>query len=398
MFKDFSKGTSAFLITVIQVSDGSFGKFDVITPFPFNSSIFKVLNNSVLIGGYYNSRPLVLHFDLSSKQSKIIPGFFNDPGEITQILTHPDGAFEVLISSKNKDRKKAVWIRRYSNEGDLLSTTILHPKDNLNFIYGVSSRLSDGTQIVSGMYGRNKEYSRGVFISKILDEDTHETSYYSFADLNRFFNYMKAKKEARIKGRIARRKVKGKKVRLSYKLMIHDLIPDKDQYILVGEAYYPHYTTYTGSTQFISTTYVPGSRMVFDGYIYTHAVVIGISKNGKLLWDNSFEINDIKTFNLQQYVNIKPEKDKVFLFYIHNNIIRTKIIQNQDIIENKSYEAIKLKYPEDQIVTQISELNKLDHWHGEYFYAYGVQQVQNLSEANVDIVRKVFFINKITYK
>lgn len=399
LFKDFSKGLANFLITVISLTDSTFGHYNVDTPFSFNSSLFKVVGNSALIAGYYNSRPLVLHYDFISKKSKIIPGFFNDSGELTQILTAEDGSFEILVISRNLERKKSVWIRNYTNQGELVNTTIINPAEKLHLNFGLSSRLPDGTHIVSGIYGRNREYSQGVFIAKILDYGEYDIKYYSFGELGRFFNYMKAKRESRIKNRIERKKIRGKKIKLSYRLLIHELIPNGNEYILIGEAYYPHYIPYSRSSFRYTGSLLPNSgQMVFDGYQYTHAVVIGIGPNGELLWDNSFEINDVRTFKLQQYVNIKPEADRVLLSYIHNNIIRTKIIQGQEILEGKSFERIKPKFEQDEIINQVTDVNKLVQWFGEYYYAYGVQRVSNTVRPGVNLNRKVFFINKIIYK
>jgi gamma-glutamylcyclotransferase (GGCT)/AIG2-like uncharacterized protein YtfP len=142
---------------------------------------------------------------------------------------------------------------------------------------------------------------------------------------------MKARREKRVKEKIERRRIKGKKIKFNYRVLVQELIPFGNQYILLGEAFYTHYT-------------YPGNVQVFDGYQYTHAVVIGFDKNGKLMWDNSFEINDVKTYALEQYVKIYPQKEGIILLYLYENTIRSKIISGSDVLEGKSLDEMKLKF------------------------------------------------------
>src|SRR5690606_7477078 len=65
----------------------------------FHVTEFQVINESILIGGYFNRVPLVLYFNISTGQSRVLPGLFNEEGELTQIRTYPDGTFQVLISA-----------------------------------------------------------------------------------------------------------------------------------------------------------------------------------------------------------------------------------------------------------------------------------------------------------
>jgi hypothetical protein len=138
------------------------------------------------------------------------------------------------------------------------------------------------------------------------------------------------------------------------------------------------------------------SDLIFDGFQYTHAVVIGFDKNGKLLWDNSFEINDVKTYDLEQFVKIYPHDKSISLLYLFENEIRNKIISNSDVLEGKSFNDIKMKFKDDQVKDKETETSKLDYWYDRHFFAYGVQQVHNLREPSVPSTRKVFFVNKIT--
>jgi hypothetical protein len=217
--------------------------------------------------------------------------------------------------------------------------------------------------------------------------------YYNYGDLKNFFNYMKAKRAARVKQRVERRKIKGKKLRFNYRLLVHDIVKDNGNFLMIGEAYYPKYGSYS------SFSYYPGGygNMAFEGYKYTHAVVIAFGPGGKLIYDNSFEINDVLSYRLEKLVSLNVQDGKVVLLYTYDDVIRSKIIQGNQVLEGKSFNEIELAFESDIVGNNDSEVGGLEKWYGNYFFAYGVQRIKNLGAGGADLNREVFYINKIFY-
>jgi len=385
---------SGFKLITLSGETGTYSLYTINNLIPFSPTDFAVTNNSVLIGGYFNYRPLVLHFSFETQRSKILPGFFNEVGELNQIKVYPDGSSDIIVCAKNFERKKCLWIRTYDAEGDLVKTTILNPDKSKNLIFGRSVKMPDGKQIVSGVYGRTAEYSRGIFIAEINPYGEYTMNYHNFSDLQNFFSYMKARKEKRVKERIERRKVKGKKIRFNYRFLVQEVIPYKNQYIMMGEAFYPQYR-YLNDTRGGYGSPMFGSDRIFDGYRYTHAIMIGFDQQGKLIWDNSFEINDVKTFTLEQFVKIAPEEERVVLLYLFDNMIRSKIINNEEVLEGKSLEALNTRFSGDVVLERSTTTSHLEYWYSNHFYAYGIQTIKNPSFGKNS--RRVFFINKLAY-
>jgi hypothetical protein len=172
---------------------------------------------------------------------------------------------------------------------------------------------------------------------------------------------------------------------------------------MLGEAFYPHYS-------YTSRSYTPMSRafsvsspmtrgdLVFDGYQYTHAVVVGFDKSGRLQWDNSFEINDVRTFQLTQFVKIAPQDDRIVLLYLFDNVIRSKIIKEKEILEGKTFDHLQMKFMDDVVRANDTESSTLAYWYGTTFYASGFQQVRHVNDKRAMTGRRVFFINKVEYK
>lgn len=376
-----------FIILAINQTNGTYRLFPVKNIIPFYPSEFMLTSKAALIGGYFNSRPLVLYYSFEQQSSRILPGFFNSPGELDQIKVQSDGTTDIVVSSRNFEKRRALWIRNYDSDGELLRTTILQPDEDKHLLFGRSIRLPDGRQMVAGVYGRFTEYSRGVFVASIDISGAYTIQYYNVAQLKNFFSYMKAKQQRRVKDRIERKTIKGKKLKFNYRLLVHDLVDYDNQLLLVGEAFYPHYTYPRFSNPQVRTD------RIFDGYKYTHAIVIAFGKDGQLAWDNSFEINDVKTFQLQQYVRVQPDKEKILLMYLFDNTIRTKIIAGDKVLEGKGGDALKLGVGDEELDREEENTEKLDAWYDKYFYAFGTQSLKSRRGS----YRKVFFVHKITY-
>jgi hypothetical protein len=400
-YRDYSRNDLQLFI--IEGADGNYTRHIIKSFIPFAPTEFQLTKKAALVGGYYNRVPVVLHFSFGTQKSKVLPGLFNETGELTQIRTYPNNEFDVLISARNFQKQRTIWIKNYDEEGGLIRNFSLDAEESKHLIFGRAVKTGGDMQLVAGVYGsRSAEFSRGIFISSIDPSGMQQTRYYNFADLENFFKYMRAKREQRIKSRIERKKIKGKKIRFNYRFLVHEIIPYKNQYILLGEAFYPRYTSLDRSsygsffTPFVSPGAIVQNGRVFDGYYYTHAVVMCFDVNGNLLWDNSFEINDVRTFTLEQFVKMEVQEDKIALLYLYENEIRTKIIKGDQVLEGKATDPIRTLNEMDIVRKEFADKNKLEYWYSDYLYAYGIQEIVDQSQKALGR-RRVFYINKITY-
>ena len=213
---------------------------------------------------------------------------------------------------------------------------------------------------------------------------------------------MRPKRESWVLARIEKRKQKGKQNRKSYRFLPHELQQHGNEFLLLGEVYFPRYTYanpygFFGGNSIYSGSTVRGER-IFDGYRYTHAPVIGFDRNGKLTWDNSFEMNDIKTFTLNQYVRLSSKDDRLGMLYLFENELRSKTIQRNQVVDGKSTNVLKSKYEDDIVREKDTESSTLEYWYDPYFYAYGIQFVRGSKDGKNDLGRKVLFINKVKFQ
>jgi hypothetical protein len=172
LLKYVNYSNNNLLLYIINNEDGSFNRYPIKSYIPFYQTEFEITANAVLVGGYYNSIPLVLHYDTRTQRSKVLPGMFNEAGELNQIKTNEDNSFDVLISAKNKNRQRTIWIKSYSGDGELLENRALKPEGQHHLIFGREVRPGSGQQLIAGVFGnRVKEFSKGIFVSNLLAED-----------------------------------------------------------------------------------------------------------------------------------------------------------------------------------------------------------------------------------
>lgn len=366
-------------------------------------SHFEVVSNTLIFGGYSNLRPVISVVDLDDPKPKVMPGIYNNNSSIIDIRTDKKtNNFTVVLSEQGQNKQVTVSLKTFTEKGEMVHTETINTDYEKSLLDGVSTSFDNGTQYVAGTYSKRKsEFSRGLYLAKLNLGKQEFIKYNEYADLENFFSYMRAKREERIKEKIERKKVKGQKAKFNYRLLINDIVERENEYILIGEAYYPKYSNY-GSSNFYAAgnPATPGgfTNPNFIGYKYTHAIVAGFSKKGELLWDNSFEINDLLSYSLKENVQISVENDRIVLLYVYENVIRSKIIKNDEILEGKSFDPIELHFKSDEVRDNNKEMEGLEKWFDGSFYTFGIQNIKNLRDKDVKLNRRVFYINKVQYQ
>ncbi|MEM6522857.1 MAG: hypothetical protein AAGF85_04290 [Bacteroidota bacterium] len=374
---------------------------------PFSYFDFTATQEAVVIAGYFNYRPIVVLYSYIDRVPRVLPGIFNEKSIISDIKINDNQTFDVTVAGRTIDKKNTLFVNTFDFEGNIVKKVALDTDRTKSLLFGRTQQMENSAQLVAGVYGRyNSEYSRGLFVYSLNRFGEQKQKFYNYAELKNFFNYMRAGRERRVKNRIERRKIKGKKIKFNYRFLVHDLIEYDSQYVLLGEAFYPKYRNVSGGSggnffNPIGTNINRGlynSSLVFEGYRYTHAVVMGFDKSGDLLWDNSFEINDVISPELEQFVHAAKSGDNIALLYVYDNQIRSKVIMENDVVEGKELIDVELKYKGDRTAEGQTNLLGIDKWYDNTFFVYGTQRVINTTNEGVEPSREVFFINKVEYK
>ncbi len=391
---------------------------------------FEAIGNYMFIAGRTNNEPVLLHTSMYAKQARVLPAAFRNRTEIQSLEV--DSVTKILhatfVSGKNRDR--SIIIRSFTPEGQSVQTVNLatDAKDSYELLSGKVSDLSDTEELVIGTYGTqgpvyarasmynyygygwgsmyqgSADYSQGVYISKLQNGQPTFTKYYSFTDFKNFFRFLGGKQQERMESKIQKRKKQGRDLRLQYRLLVHDIVQRNGQYIMIAEAYYPEYRSnnnylYPGpwGYGYGYNGYSPYGRNmpVFDGWVYTHAVIAGFDQQGNLLWDNSFEINDVKTYRLKEKIKVSFDNENIMLAYNHNGELKTKVIRGNEVVEAKGNIPISTEYQGDKV--RKSYTDEIEYWYGNHFLAWGYQKIRNGADEQVKSRRNVFYFTKVNF-
>ncbi len=397
LFQDGPYHDKAMEMMNMAVATGDTAFHSIRRIVPVDLAFFEIIGQTVVIGGNVNYKPVVVHYDMYNRRVKVLPDIYREDGEIIDIIPNDqDNTFDVLIAETTPQKVKTVIVKAYDQYSNLLQSTPLKPKDRRNLLDAQVTGFDGEKQFLVGTFGpKRSRYSRGIFVASLQPDGTQEMRYYHYADLKNFFGYMRQKREERVKRRIARKKEEGKKIRLNYRMVVHELISDDDKYIMLGEAYYPKYNSYYYNGY--GANAMQRSDLYFDGYRYTHAVALCFDKKGELLWDHAFELDNAKSMELDQLVHVTAREDQVVLMYSHEGEIKSKVINDAGVVQDDITSPIKLARETDEMRKNHKGDVRITKWYDEFFYVHGIQDLRSTGPAQSSPSRKVFFINKVAY-
>lgn len=393
-----------FSLIKFSVGDHSLESFDLTTVFPVEITHFEAVDDMILIAGYANYRPVVITYNINDRIPRILPGYYDNKNDILDVeIDRENKLFTILTLEKVYKRYHSIRFRTYTNQGDLVLNSLIDPGNKKSVIDASITRFSGGLQYVAGTYSKKSlEYSHGFYLSRFINGQQQVQRYFPFSELENFFGYLKPKKEEKIKGRIKRKKAKGKTKKFSYQLLVNDIIESENGYIMVAEAYYPRYYTHTSNPSLFGFGSTAGwtrfRNTSVRWYVWTHAVVVGFDRNCNILWDHSFKIEDKRSLNLEKTVGIIDLKDEIVLNYLEDNEIRSKVISSDEIVEGKTFNPIMLQYESDEIKDLEVDGQNFAKWFDNVSIAYGEQNIQSTVSQEGKGSRKVFYINKIQYR
>jgi hypothetical protein len=72
----------------------------------------------------------------------------------------------------------------------------------------------------------------------------------------------------------------------------------------------------------------------------------------------------------------------LYCLYLYDNLIRSKIIKDNQVLEGKTADPVKSKFETDIVKEKDTRNSKLNYWYSEHFFASGIQKVRNSLTGN----------------
>jgi hypothetical protein len=359
---------------------------------------FRVMKNACFVSGIVNQTSLILHFDLTDKKTTVLPASLTKNLEIDSIEKDSINNLIHFCIVSEKPRDYDLLIKSFSVEGKLVDEIKIRHEDENKLISGKVSVLENGKKIAIGTYSDgSSSLADGIYIAGFqLDNSQEYIHFYPFTDFKNFFSYLPEDQQKRIdKLKEKHKKLKGKDVRLQYRLLVHSPIQREKSLILIAEAYFPLFK-HTPKIDWQGRREGITSEIIFDGYQHTHAVVMSFDEQGKMLWDNVFKIEHVKNRDLQKIIHICLRPDSLTMVYGADGFIRSKMIQHQQVVDNEG----KVKIPSTFDADKISRIynSEIAYWYEQNFLAWGYQVVENkATSTKSQKKRKVFYVAKVHY-
>lgn len=392
----YSAYKSEFNYIVYNIEEGTTSKKEFKLENGFVCSGFYTVGETIFVRGILKKLQTIMVYDINSGKQTYI----TLPGENKKRIIHSvqfDNTNEnlVIFYRDGKDmRTSSMYVFAINTEGTIsMKPLLLEKDDKYSIIGGNVTWIGDNEFLITGTYGINRNsIASGIFFSKWSDGNQELITYHSFTDLKNFHQFLSEKAQMKIEKKVKKKKEKGVEEVVKTFVTNHPITIQKDEYIYVGESYYPTYRTETYTT-FVNGKSVTNTRQVFDGYQYTHAVILGFDKEGNRLYDHCFDISlNYKPMQVIRSIRITTDKDRTKLLYVGNQSIRAVFIENEEISE-KIYGEIITDLEGDKVKYSTTNSN---YWYDNYYIIYGNQKIKNKESDNTK-KRVVFFMTKIRF-
>ncbi len=283
-------------------------------------------------------------------------------------------------------------------------------KSNANYylLNGQSQNLNDKDRLIIGSYAKRDQKdkllfgiqrkakntmpaSTGLYVAKIIN-NKQSIDYYPFSkftDIAAAINTAAKGKEKRVV-----KMTEG----LNYNILLHKIIKRGDQYVLIGDIYYAVYHTETYQSMGANGKMTTSTRTVFDGWNFTKSLIAGFDLEGNMKWTNSFDLEDRLSPSLREQVKVlqNPANDKIVLVYSYGGVIKSQVLDGETLEEQNS--AVKLYTANEQDKVKTSKFSNVAWWYGNYFIAYGYQDIEGKNQKGKKDKRTVFYMNKVSYR
>lgn len=363
----------------------------------------KVLGEYAYCEAYIKKEPFLFSVNCMTSKQRLIPisleGIKTKKLSIKsiQVLEESNEVFVYLNVAVSK-KQREVYVVRLDDQGKKKSQYHLTQDIDKNLTSLSARSVGGGNYIFTGTYSdKGISTSQGLFFCKAYNGELDFIEFYNFTDLDNFLTYLPERKQKKLEKKKKRKNKKGKEFKIDYRIAEHEIQVLDDGYLVLGEAYYPTYRTET-YTAYVNGNPVMRTRRVFDGYQYTHAVLAKFDNDGKMEWDQTFEMFPAsKPFYVKRFI-ATPEniEDAITMVFASGTRITSKTVNFDGVVvEDKESEQMELENESAEIKWSNSNLS---YWYDDYFLAYGFQKIKDKkADKRKDKRRKVYFMTKIKY-
>lgn len=397
-----------FQLVKINLSSTEFKAQGIFIPEKADLANFEVSGNT-FVGGfnYVKDEAIIIIKNLENEEEKVVK-FAENPSFIKDLRIDPARQQVLVAINIYQERKQsALYLNHYDFGGNLQNSVLVSPARESEKLMNARLNFTSPTEIFilgsfNNLNGRlsktdessQGEESEGFYIAKIENGEQKFIRLHRLVDFKNITQILNNEQLAQVSSLTKKNKKKGNETNLNYEFLMHDLVKNGDDFVMLAEAYYPEYHQVSTMSYDFYGRPMPYYYTVFDGYRYFNAFVAGFNQQGDLLWSNGIKIWDVRSFLLQKKVEVYFDDEDAVLFYNHDGKIVSKAINGNEEIGDEEHTKIAMQFPGD--VQMEASQGMIRHWYGNFFVAYGYQTLKN-SALGGGSKRSVFYFNKVIF-
>jgi hypothetical protein len=328
-----------------------------------------------------------------------------------------NNTFNVVLIDRSLRAERKVSFQTYDERGNLLLEDKVSIDGKLTLQAGITSLLKREDLMLLGTWGEgNSKQSNGFYALPVAPFKEQKIQFVAFGELTHYLDYQKENRAKKIQEN-TKEVIKAGGVPNYVNYVIPYRVTEyEDGFLLFAEVYNPsssfnNYQSPYGSSYYNPYYspygwYYPGfgrlySRPYSYGYnsrssdeIKTYeSVLVSFDASGKVQWDYSIDLDEIKRSVLDQVADFHLGRNKLIFLYKKESELKAKTILLDSKESEEITEKVKATYPEDEIRSDKETEGGVSHWYGNTFYVWGYQTLRN--NTMDDKVRDVFYINRI---
>ncbi|MDP4595764.1 MAG: hypothetical protein NWS92_02215 [Crocinitomicaceae bacterium] len=368
-----------------------------------NIHSFYVVNQRAVAIGVTKTKSYLLFFDLDKETVQATPilveGFKSKRTfPINVEFIDEKNLFYLSVRAYKSVFSSSAYLQTIDLEGQLSALQKINEGTDKVIKTITVGGVSNDEIAIAGTYSNVVNgASNGIYFATSVNGIVDNISTYNFLEIPNYTSYLPQKTQQRVEKKKERAAKRGKELEANQRIMMHDLIPVDNDFLIIAEAYYPTYRTET------RTTYVNGKAttttvQVFDGYQYTHALVAKFNSKGEMLWSQVFKMYLwYKPMRAKQFIRIAGrEQNSIKLVYADGRNIYSKSFSfDGEVLSEKTSNPINTTNENDKIRASYSDVI---YWYDKYFLSYGSQSIKNKTDDDVKRKRNVLFMNKISFE
>lgn len=410
------------LIEVSTTEGSETGRYDISPELDFKVTHFNNVGPNIILGGYVTNEPAILLYETADNSIKVIPGFFQKDNELVELRVNQNETFNAVLIDRSLRTERKLVYKTFDSTGKLLLEDVVPIDEDKSLQNSLSSSLEREELLLLGTWGEKQgKQSLGFFSVAVDPFSQQKINYFHFGSMEHFLDYLNPKRAEKIKESTQDAILDGRKPSFTSYVMPFKIEETSEGFLMLAEVYNPSSTMspyynspyghpYSANPYYYYNPfwpgYYPGMRM-YRPYMYGdqfhnnndniklyETVVAAFDPSGKLLWDQSVALDDLKRPALEQVSDFYTDDQNLYFIYKKESELKIKTISLEEGTVSEVTEKIKLKDPIEEIRSEKELEDGLRHWVGNTFYFWGYHTVRN-PDNKEDRVRDVFYINKI---